>query len=259
MFYSPLVSFLPYERAFSNFEREYDLLRTPPYFFIRSFDEENDEREVIELKEIKSDNNNFMQEKNIKYTLYPLYINWKKIETKKKNNNDYNIFKLFGYFGAAIYNILKEVDENCEDKYNHKNFIIDLCYAYLKKYDKSEIEENKFYKKLINIYADVINLIKNKIIIFKEISVFLIILRLYENYFVITNDNDKLYEVLKYQYIIVSYITENEYNKIFRKCYQRYNSDLLFSRRSYKFPNNKQSFIKRIKDNYKKIKKDIKQ
>ena len=41
----------------------------------------------------------------MKYSLYPLYINWKKIETKKLNNNDYNIFKLFGYFGFAIYNI----------------------------------------------------------------------------------------------------------------------------------------------------------
>ena len=58
-----------------------------------------------------------------------------------------------------------------------------------------------------------INLIKNKIIIFKEISVFFIKMRLYENFFVIANDNDKLYEVLKYEYIIISYFTENEYKK----------------------------------------------
>ena len=80
----------------------------------------------------------------------------------------------------------------------------------------------KFYFNLISINGDVISLIKNKIIIFKEISVFFIIMRLYENFFIIANHNDKLYEVIKYEYIIISYITENENKKIFSKYYQRY-------------------------------------
>ena len=230
-----------------NFDLKPNLLL---YFFFR----ERNERETISLKELQSNNKNFMKEKNIKYNLYPLYINWKKIETKESNNNHFKIYKLYGYFGSAIYSILEEVNKDCEDKFNYKNFIFELSNTYLKEYDVSAID--KFYDKLINIYEEVINLIKNKIIIFKEISVFLIIMRLFENYFTITNNNDKLFEVLKYQYMIISYITENEYNKIYNKYYQRYNNINIFSRRS--FPNNKKSFIKRIKDIYKKIKKDNK-
>ena len=47
-------------------------------------------------------------EKNIKYNLYPLYINWKETEREKENNVYYYIFKLFGYFGEAIFLLLKE-------------------------------------------------------------------------------------------------------------------------------------------------------
>ena len=61
------------------------------------------------LKELRSKNETFMQEKSINYKLYPLYINWKKIEAKSKNNIYYNIFKLFGYFGEAIFDILIDI------------------------------------------------------------------------------------------------------------------------------------------------------
>ena len=87
------------------------ILRSPsyilrsPHYILRTPTQENRENQES-LKEIKSNNDNFIQEKNIKYTLYPLYINWKKIETKSDNNVYYNIFKLFGYFGEAIFNIL---------------------------------------------------------------------------------------------------------------------------------------------------------
>ena len=69
-----------------------------------------------------NNNPNFMHEKDMKFNLYPLYINWKKIESKSLNNSYYNVFKLFGYFGEAIFNILKETT-NDEDYYNHKNFL----------------------------------------------------------------------------------------------------------------------------------------
>ena len=35
------------------------------------------------------------------------------------------VFKLFGHFGEAIFNILEETN-NDEDYYNHKNFLKDL-------------------------------------------------------------------------------------------------------------------------------------
>ena len=58
-------------------------------------------REEIEFQEntIPNNNKNCMKEKDIKYNLYPLYINWKQLET---NEDDYyKIFVHFGYFGAA--------------------------------------------------------------------------------------------------------------------------------------------------------------
>ena len=80
------------------------------------------ENESLNLKEIKSKNDYFMEEKNINYKLYPLYINWKKIENNSIDNAYYNIFKLFGYFGIAIFNLLIEANNN-EVNYNHKNFL----------------------------------------------------------------------------------------------------------------------------------------
>ena len=128
----------PLEPFYSEFRIE-----SPFISYIR----ERNEREAISLKEIKSNNKNFMKEKNIKYNLYPLYINWKKIETKESNNNYFNIYKLYGYFGSAIYSILEEVNKDCEDKFNYKNFIFELSNTYLKEYDELEID--KFYDKLI--------------------------------------------------------------------------------------------------------------
>ena len=133
-----------------------------------------------------------------------------KIETKEEKNEDFNIFKLFGYFGAAIFELLKQVNENKE--YNYKNFISELN-NYKKIFRKRQLEENEFYKKLFDIYDKVVSLIKNKIIIFKEISVFITVLRLYENYFYEMNDITKLIETLKLQFIIINKLEENEYKK----------------------------------------------
>ena len=74
------------------------------------FENESEHIEQPVLKEMKSENENFMKEKDIKFELYPLYINWKKIEEKSLDDNNINynfvIFKLFGYFGEAIFEIL---------------------------------------------------------------------------------------------------------------------------------------------------------
>ena len=173
----------------------------------------------INLKEIKSNNDNFIQEKNIKFELYPLFINWKKIETKEEKNEDFNIFKLFGYFCAAIFELLKQVNGNKE--YNYKNFISELN-NYKKIFRKRQLEENEFYKKLFDIYDKVVSLIKHKIIIFKEISVFITVLRLYENYFYEMNDITKLIETLKLQFIIINKLEENEYKKIYDRYFKKY-------------------------------------
>ena len=237
----------------------------PLYFFHRDTEHiippGETEREI--LKEIKSKNENFMQEKNIKYNLYPLYINWKKIETKAENNVYYNIFKLFGYFGEAIFNILNIKDT---DYYNHKNFLRELN-SYNKFYTKSQIIENKFLEKLISIYDNVISLIKNRIIIFKEICVFIIVMRLYENYYLTVNDNDKVLEALKYEFSIISHIKDDEYKKIYDKYYKKlnlyyedYDDDFscISSSINSNFPKSKRIYINHIRSIYKKIYRKIK-
>ena len=247
------INFIANEPLYLNLDNYFE-----PIPFLRR------ETEAVNLKELNSNNDNFMQEKNVKYSLYPLYINWKKIETKSDNNVYFNIFKLFGYFGEAIFNILKETTKD-ENYYNHKNFLKELNAFYIKYKIKHTIEENEFIKKIINIYDDVISLIKNKIIIFKEITVFLIIMRLYEIYYIKSKDNKKVLEILKYQYIILSYLKEEEYKKIFNKYYKKLNhlideegdEDLFFfSKYTCRLPKSKKEYINYIRNIYKKINKE---
>ena len=205
------------------------------------------QREHIEhpvLKEMKSENENFMREKDIKFELYPLYINWKKIDEKSfEDDNTINyyfvIFKLFGYFGEAIYEILIETGPK-NYNYTHKNFLHELNILYKKLYKKEEIEKNNFCKKLMDIYEDVISLVKNKIIIFKEIPLFLLIFKIYQKYFSCLKDNKKVIESLKNQFIILSYLKNDEYEKIYKRHLKQID-----------FPKNKADFIKQIKKDYK--------
>jgi hypothetical protein len=209
-------------------------------------------------KEIQSENENFIQEKNMKYSLYPLYINWKKIESKKLDNiMYYNIFKIYGYFGAAIFNLLCESDEGY---HSYKNFLFELNLFYVRFYSESQIK-NEFLKKITSIYDDVISLIKNKIIIFKEISVFLIIMRLYELNYKKIKDNDKLFEVIKYHYVIISYLNEHEYNKIylnyFRKINRRTCDDFLLFGKLYLLPKTKKEYLNYLKTSFKNLPKEL--
>ena len=254
MFFEDEVFLFPLEDHHFFENREY--LNSPFQILFRETQVENVDNvdNVENLKEIKSNNDNFMQEKNMKYSLYPLYINWKKIETKDLHNIYYNIFKLFGYFGIAIFNILKETNED-EYFYTHKNFLYELNLFNEKYYTKSKIEDNEFFKKIIKIYDDVISLIRNKIMIFKEISVFLIIMKLYETYFLIINDNDKVFEVLKYQYILISRLKEDEYRKIYNKYYIFESGWGYNNRNNFNFPKNKKNYINHIRSIYKKINK----
>lgn len=246
----------------SPFYNEYPLLYTPPLFSIYSFerDRERDrdrENGSGKIKEIKSNNECFANENNIKYNLYPLYINWKKIESKSLNNSYYNVFKLFGFFGEAIFNIIKEANDEDNDYYNHRNFLSELNFYNTKNYSKEEIKENRFFKRLISIYDDVISLIKNNLILYKEISVYLIVMRLYENYFLTIDDTTNALEELKMQFKIISNMKDNDYKKIYNAYYKKVNrddsNDIWRHDRKSKLPKNKESYINYIKIAYKKL------
>ena len=209
--------------------------------------------EQAELKELKSNNENFIKEKDIKFNLYPLFINWKKIESKSLENNYFKIFKLFGYFGEAIYEILREslpkVDNN--DYYTYKNFLNELSKLYKKELKKEEIETNNFYKKIISINEDVVSLVKNKIIIFKEIPIFLIIFKIYQAIYISLNDKKKIIESLKYQFIILSYIKNDEYDIIYNKYLKKFKIGIYLGLNI--FQRNKEEYIKQIKKDYKRF------
>jgi hypothetical protein len=202
-----------------------------------------------DLDEIKSDNNNFIKEENIKFDLYPLYINWKKIESKKIENYYFNIFKLFGYFGEAIYEILTKAIPKDDNYYRSNNFVNELNKLYKMKYKKEEIENNNLFKKLLEIKDDVFSLIKNKIVIFKEIPIFLIILKFYESFYSSLKDKNNAIESLKYQFIILNYLKNDEYEIIYKKYLQKFRSTGFLSQKI--FLDNKGEYIRQIKRNYK--------
>ena len=251
---SPFYSIRPYNRInrinfleepFDNYEPFRDMLRATMRIRRRH-------REILELEEIKeleSDNENFIKEKNIKFDLYPLYINWKKIETKKYPNEYFNIFKLFGYFGEAIFEILKETIPKSDDYYTNKNFLIELIKLYQKDLTKEEIEQNKFYKKLLDIFDDVISLVKNKIVIFKEIPIFLTVFKLYQLLYSLLKDKKNCIESLKYQFIILNYLKSDEYDLLYDKYLKVCKTGRFLGYNIFR--RSKDEYIKQIKREYK--------
>ena len=202
-----------------------------------------------ELKELESNNENFIKENNIKFNLYPLYINWKKIESKNPKEQYYNILKLFGYFGVAIFEILNETMPKTDNHfYTYKNFLSELNKIYKKEFTREEIDGNKFYKKLLDIKDDVISLVKNKIIIFKEIPVFLIVFKFYQSFYSSLDDIKNNIESLKYQFVIISYLSRNEYEIIYDKYLKNFKSGRYLGYNI--FQRNKEEYIKQIKRNY---------
>jgi hypothetical protein len=252
-----------FENFDSPFYNEY-LFYTPRLFSIYSFERDRDrerererENESGKIKEIESNNEYFTNENNIKYNLYPLYINWKKIESKSLNNSYYNVFKLFGYFGEAIFNIIKEANNENKDHYTHRNFLSELNLYNEKNYSTAEIKENRFFKRLVSIYDDVISLIKNNLIIYKEITVYLIVMRLYEKYFLTIDDTTNALEVLKMEFKIISNMKDNDYKKIYNVYYKKVNRDdshhFWMDDRKNKLPKSKERYINYIKIIYKKL------
>ena len=82
--------------------------------------------------------------------------------------------------------------------------------------------------------------VKNKIIIFKEIPLILLIFKIYQKYFSCLKDNKNVIESLKNQFIILSYLKNDEYEKIYKRHLKQID-----------FPKNKADFIKQIKKDYK--------
>jgi hypothetical protein len=127
-------------------------------FYFQRHLEECEDQIVPEL----NNNPNFMHEKDMKYNLYPLYINWKKIEANE--NSYFDMFVHYGYFGASIYSSYRDIYPNI----NNKNIIYlfsSLCYDFLinQGEEKNEKELEMFISKLPENKV-IYKLIQNKVV-----------------------------------------------------------------------------------------------
>lgn len=236
---------------------QYELAR----YFQRHL-EECEDQIVPELNK----NPNFMLEKDMKFSLYPLYINWKKIE--ENENSYFDMFVHFGYFGAAIYSSLREFYSNITNK-NIIYLFSSFCYDFLineneeqEKQDK-EIEMENMILKLPDKNI-IYKLIKNKVIMFKEIPLFLIIMKMHEIYFLYKEEVAKTIELLKYQYLLITYMTEDEYIEIFQnhfkgKVISIFKKLVSLIGNQMELPNTKKKYINHIKYIYQSINKNNKE
>ena len=236
---------------------QYELAR----YFQRHI-EECEDQIVPELNK----NPNFMHEKDMKYNLYPLYINWKKIEANESHY--YDMFVHFGYFGASVYSSFREIYQNITNKniiYLFSSFCYDFLTSQNEEQEKTDKEQelDLFMSKLPENKI-IYNLIKEKIIMYKEIPMFFIILKIYEIYFLYKEEKEKIIELLKYQYLLITYLTDEEYNEIFQDHFKGKVSSIFkklvkLMGIQLELPNKRNKFINHIKYIYKDINKNNKE
>ena len=216
-----------------------------------------------QIVEETNNNPNFRYEKDMKFILYPLYINWKKIEANE--NNYFDMFVHFGYFGASIYSTFRTIYQNITNK-NIIYLFTSFCFDFLVCPNGDKDKNEKELSSIISNFPknDIIyKLIKSKIIMFKEIPIYLIILKIYEIYF-LYKDEKKIIELLKYQYLLLTYLTDDEYNEIF-KTHFKGKVSAIFKKlvkligNQLEFPNTKKKFINHIKFIYQYINKKNKE
>ena len=225
----------------------------------RYIDEEEDESD----KEETSENHNFMQEKNMNFRLYPLYINWKKVEHNKSGY--YRVFSKYGYLGASVFSNLKEKYPNLDSK----NFLLILAEfisdnLFMKNNETNNTNDTanekikEFFEKLPDI-KDLCELLAKKVIMMKEIPLLILILKLYEIKFFIEKNDDELITVLKNEYLLMSYLTDDEYSNIYNNHYKGKISKIFKKLvnsygKNYTLPKAKGRFLNHIKSIYKSCK-----
>ena len=213
-----------------------------------------------ELKDESNKNDNFMKMKDIKFDLYPLYINWKKFE--KNNAYFYKIFARFGFFGIAVYSLLKKVRNDL----THRNILAIISsffydYFYLDKTE--EINAAQLVHKFIKLFPDIdeiYKLIDNKIILFKEIPMFIIVMKIFEIYYLYEKQYENLYQLIKHEFKLNSYLTQDEYSDIYKKYFKGkiehiFRKIAVKNGKLYKLPKDKNDFLNHLKRIYRKIKK----
>lgn len=206
-----------------------------------------------------SQNPNFLKEKDIKFSLYPLYINWKQIESTKENNY-YQIYNKFGYFGVAIFSRIKKYRNDI----SYINLITNLVNLYYS-YHTDELEnKTELLKDFMNYFPDIdeiCSLIKNKIILYREIAIFLLVMKIYEMFFYKNKKYKELINVLKYEFMLCGYLSNEEYKEIYSNNF-KIRAQITFDKISrekgemYNLQKYKKNYLKNIKRIYRIINKE---
>ncbi len=210
----------------------------------------------IENENISNSNPNFMKEQDMNFRLYPFYINWKKLETNESSY--FRAFIKFGYFGASIYSSFKEKYPSLRSDnilYVLSNFISEYLLNEDSKDEVSQKMIKDFFEKIPNL-DDICNLIMKKIIMFKEVPIILLVLKIYEIKYMIQKNNFELEKILKIEYLLGTYLTNEEYNEV----YKHYEGEInrIFRKlvkengREYELPKAKGQYFNHIKYVYKK-------
>ena len=223
-------------------------------YFRRHIEECEDE--AIEEENTANTNPNFMKEQDMNFRLYPFYINWKKLEDNESSY--YRTFIHFGYFGASVYSSFKEKYPNLS-----LDNILFVLSSFISEYLLSKDNKDEASQKVIKDYFekipnldDLCKLIKKKVIMLKEVPMILLVLKIYEINYMIQKNNVELEKVLKAEYLLGTYLTDEEFNDINKHYKGKINK--LFKKlveengKEYKLPKTKEQYFNHIKYVYKK-------
>jgi len=224
--------------------------------YFRRHIEECEDEAVIEEENNANTNPNFMKEQDMNFRLYPFYINWKKLEANEPSY--YRTFIHFGYFGASVYSSFKEKYPNLS-----LDNILFVLSSFISEYLLSKDNKDEASQKVIKDYFekipnldDICDLIKKKVIMLKEVPMILLVLKIYEIYYMIQKNNVELEKVLKTEYLLGTYLTDEEFNDINKHYKGKINK--LFKKlveengKEYKLPKTKEQYFNHIKYVYKK-------
>ena len=224
--------------------------------YFRRHIEECEDEAIIEEENNANTNPNFMKEQDMNFRLYPFYINWKKLEANEPSY--YRTFIHFGYFGASVYSSFKEKYPNLS-----LDNILFVLSSFISEYLLSKDNKDEASQKVIKDYFekipnldDICDLIKKKVIMLKEVPMILLVLKIYEINYMIQKNNVELEKVLKAEYLLGTYLTDEEYaninkhykgkiNKLFKKLVEE-------NGKEYKLPKTKEQYFNHIKYVYKK-------
>lgn len=250
LFYSRILS-----GHISNIEELQQRLRRYFEMHLESLEEsENEEEEPI------SQNKNFMKEKEVNFRNYPFYINWKKLEANESGY--YRVFEKYGYFGVASYSAFKEIYENLTVN-NMMHSLASVVSEYLFNKEKTESVKKvikTFFEKIPDL-DKLYELIQNKILLIKEVPLIILVLKIYEIYFLLNDKKKEIGILLKYMYMIGNYLNDEEYKEIYDKNFKGkigkiFKEVVNLNGKEYELSKTRKKFFAHIKYIYEKINKN---